>query len=653
MVGAYRGEERTVFYRSRFEVRPKEGDSTEVWPRIVRTLQLWLEEKEGHLQDRKLPNLHEALTTTFDKYLVHCNGNEKACYLQSSFARGRFDEETPQTHLITKSFAGVGDDRIPQYWAMEYMERSQDESNSWYRRWCTNIGISLLPEGGYVVNVGVYILDDPSCLIDVPAIPQRNVPRFIASMLDLEGCVATSNGVELAKEPIEVGAGDFDRFIDYLTDPGRSIPLLVISSERGERNFLLDPDDCAHRLRGAAAVYTIDLNDRYLILQHRQTFKKGEASFEYAVPFGFARVFLPGVNLASRDGYRRHRFYSAEQLRSVEAQRLVNDVCGAITRLPNRRPGEVVDLRGIREQRDLKARAELDAQLEQLRLEVSKREERPDFGTSSVSAGSIEEMSAKIDSLTEKLEGARDNEQFLLQYIEHIESIEREKSEASDARSADDYEAENSYLLSENDKLECENRKLEEENSDQRLYIKRLREECTSLRQDMGLARAQREVLEGLDRFPSSCIEALFMARDAFPSRLVFLDEAVKSAEEFDSGNENEVWDILRCMACDLWSLLFEESGGGDITRLFRDKTGYELTLSESSTTKNDANLVKIRRRQYGGKTIDISAHVKGKSGGRDRLLRVHYCPDYENKLIVIGHCGEHLETAGTRYVRK
>ena len=319
-VESYKGEERVMFYRSRFEVRPREGGVAEVWPRVICELQKWLEEKEDCLMGGGLPNLYEAVANGFEHYPVHHEGKQATCYVQRELALGSFDKATSQTHLVTRSLAGSGSDRIPQFWAMEYMERSREESDSWYRRWCTNVGVTLLPEECCVVNVTVYVLDDPSCLIDTPRIPRRNVPRFVAGMLDLENCVATSNGVELAKEPLEVRAEDFEDFIGYLTDPERSIPLLVISSEKDRHNFLLDPKDCAHRLRGAAAVYTIDLNDPYLLLQHRQMFREGEPSYKYAIPFGFARVFLPGVNLESRDGYRRHRFYSAEQLRKCLRQ---------------------------------------------------------------------------------------------------------------------------------------------------------------------------------------------------------------------------------------------------------------------------------------------------------------------------------------------
>ena len=48
------------------------------------------------------------------------------------------------------------------------------------------------------------------------------------------------------------------------------------------------------------------------------------------------------------------------------------------------------------------------------------------------------------------------------------------------------------------------------------------------------------------------------------------------------------------------------------------------------------------------GREIDISPHVKGKSGPRDGVFRIYYCPDAETRLLVIGHAGAHLPTSRT-----
>lgn len=78
----------------------------------------------------------------------------------------------------------------------------------------------------------------------------------------------------------------------------------------------------------------------------------------------------------------------------------------------------------------------------------------------------------------------------------------------------------------------------------------------------------------------------------------------------------------------------------------FQRRTGYELTFSESSATRARADLMKMRERSYGGRTVDISAHIKGRS--QKNTFRLHFYIDRENELIVIGHAGCHMKTAGS-----
>lgn len=93
--------------------------------------------------------------------------------------------------------------------------------------------------------------------------------------------------------------------------------------------------------------------------------------------------------------------------------------------------------------------------------------------------------------------------------------------------------------------------------------------------------------------------------------------------------------------------LLFEDDGcEGQVADEFQRRTGYELTFSESSATRARADLMKMRERSYGGRTVDISAHIKGRS--QKNTFRLHFYIDRENELIVIGHAGCHMKTAGS-----
>ena len=92
--------------------------------------------------------------------------------------------------------------------------------------------------------------------------------------------------------------------------------------------------------------------------------------------------------------------------------------------------------------------------------------------------------------------------------------------------------------------------------------------------------------------------------------------------------------------------LAFEDDvPAGSLPERFRHETGgIELTMTEGSQTNRDSRLERLRRVQFDGKPWDVSPHVKWGSG-----FRVHFALDREARRVVVGHCGDHLDTAGTR----
>ena len=103
-------------------------------------------------------------------------------------------------------------------------------------------------------------------------------------------------------------------------------------------------------------------------------------------------------------------------------------------------------------------------------------------------------------------------------------------------------------------------------------------------------------------------------------------------------------------MATTLRQLYFDENmAPGQIAENFHNLTGFELAVSEGSMTKNDPHLSALRRDEFEGRAIDIGPHVK--IGNRDpKLLRIHYHADPTTSRIIVGHCGGHLESAGSRF---
>ena len=154
------------------------------------------------------------------------------------------------------------------------------------------------------------------------------------------------------------------------------------------------------------------------------------------------------------------------------------------------------------------------------------------------------------------------------------------------------------------------------------------------------------ELAENMD-IPLTPLEALELAGRAFGDRLIFMDQARRSADAFTKGSAREVWAVLRSMAVVLHPLIFGKANG-NIIHAFEAQSGFELTFREMKNIKNGDIYRKLRTVTYEGQPKEANAHVKGKGTRKGESLRVHFFADYARNKIVIAHCGEHLQTYET-----
>ncbi len=156
--------------------------------------------------------------------------------------------------------------------------------------------------------------------------------------------------------------------------------------------------------------------------------------------------------------------------------------------------------------------------------------------------------------------------------------------------------------------------------------------------------RARASLFDTLE-LPQTPLGALLLAEKVFPDCLLVLEQAKRSAREFATGDVRETWTALRDMAVVLHPLIFSDESA-DIPARFEERSVLRIAMTEGPMTQKDPNLMKLRRVAYEGRTEDMSAHVKGRSTGEGQpTLRVHFFPDHTKRLIVIGHCGNHLPT--------
>ena len=213
----------------------------------------------------------------------------------------------------------------------------------------------------------------------------------------------------------------------------------------------------------------------------------------------------------------------------------------------------------------------------------------------------------------------------------------------ADAERAEEAQLERDLLQEEVDRLRAE---LESQKSAAAFRARQLEDEARELRERVQGLEARARLVETMD-LPETPYEALSLAAKAFSDRIVVLDRARKSAEDFVKGDPGEVWAVLRSVAVTLHSLLFVERERG-LANAFRDRTGYELALRDSKGANRNPDQKAERMVEYEGAVRDATMHIKGRGVRKGESLRVHFFVDYDKKKIIIAHCGEHLTTDRT-----
>ena len=211
------------------------------------------------------------------------------------------------------------------------------------------------------------------------------------------------------------------------------------------------------------------------------------------------------------------------------------------------------------------------------------------------------------------------------------------------AERAEEAQLERDLLQEEVDRLRAE---LESQKSVAAFRARQLEDEARELRERVQGLEGRARLVETMD-LPETPYEALSLAAKAFSDRIVVLDRARRSAEDFVKGDPGEVWAVLRSVAVTLYSLLFVERERG-LANAFRDRTGYELALRDSKGANRNPDQKAERMVEYEGAVRDATMHIKGRGVRKGESLRVHFFVDYDKKKIIIAHCGEHLTTDRT-----
>jgi hypothetical protein len=308
----------------------------------------------------------------------------------------------------------------------------------------------------------------------------------------------------------------------------------------------------------------------------------------YTCNLGTLRIFMPNIVKSRNNDSLRHRFFSVNQINHKSEDQVLNDISIGISRHAKVfLPQEIYSIQGVISKR---RRSRLYT-LAKERAENSSQSEE------------LKLLWEELDEITSQI-SEKDN---IIQQLEtNIEIVEQEKSDLS-------------WQVNQLENMKSENAEL----------------------------KAMSSVIKSLDGFPMNLFDVIMIAKQVFINKIVFTERALVSAKEYNIKDFNEAWSIIKSIYDHLHNLIFNVSNT-DIEREFKNLTGYNLAMTEGRQTKKDKALMKIRKDNYLGKEIDITPHVKW--GNKEpKLLRVHFYADHQNKKIVIGHCGCHLDNYSTR----
>lgn len=471
-------------------------------------------------------------------------------------------------------------------WAVR-AEHPDRETNG--RLWRIDIGLERR-EKGVSASVATGWRLQSGWVGDEPVAPQPSAPAIVRQLVEERRWRATAGDLPLQAVPaiLRVGAGE--TFREQLSSSKRLAPLVFASLDRVTGAPSIDTRRLATLTAGAAVV----LAPESLLV---------EPELEAVLPARFqcrngtVRIYEPGLRFDSGRDDLRHRYISPFQVRDRSPEATLEMIVRAVARLAR--------VRGA-------ARIACLEDVADLEREVRLAELRAGTATGAEWQRLLEEEN---ESLREKQKQATSNahsaEIRILELEEQLEEAqgERKKSE---------------FLLGEARKVEI------------------------ALQKNAGALEARARAFETLENLPEKLVEVVDLVSKAFGDRVVFTEKARESAAKSTYRNAPEAWRCLRSIATTLHALHF---GGNlslyDIRKKFEETTRYELGVGESAGTMNDGRLADKRSVVWNGKVLDISTHVKVGRKAPD-CLRVYYHPLRDEQRLLIGHCGDHLDTATT-----
>lgn len=153
------------------------------------------------------------------------------------------------------------------------------------------------------------------------------------------------------------------------------------------------------------------------------------------------------------------------------------------------------------------------------------------------------------------------------------------------------------------------------------------------------------EVLGALRAFAAGTAtleQSLTAIQLLYTDRVQVLETARKAARDSASFKyAPQARDLIHKLVTNYWEML--RAGGGDAKA--REIFGNSYAARESEVVENNAAAKRLRTFTYQGKPVTMFKHLKiGVKDSVAETMRLHFEWDSARQLIVIGHCGAHLD---------
>jgi len=248
-------------------------------------------------------------------------------------------------------------------------------------------------------------------------------------------------------------------------------------------------------------------------------------------------------------------------------------------------------------------------------------------------------FTATLTELVDKIAGVAEGQQALQTALREVTDAAAVRDLEERARRAE---------------AECEDAKelvqiAESERDDRIRELEYVRKELDELTREHERLRSS----QAHDPFdlPTDLVAMIELLQRWYPDRVLWHPRTLDDARTCSVPNMHKVttvarvWKILQSIPTTLYELVFVE-GCAQLEDAYQERTGFELALREGEQTNEDPKIMAHRKVEVDGKTIECRAHLK-----LGPNLRVHVHFDHERRVIVVGRCGAHLPTAGTKHL--